>query len=88
MAATGHLCDSYIPTNYKDAMQVDEDHWKAAMDVEYGMHLAKHTWDLIDPPEGANIMDCRWVYGIKWDGDRNWLQDKARLVGITHGCSS
>ncbi len=26
-------------------------------------------------------MDCKWVFGMKWDGDGNWLRDKARLVG-------
>ncbi len=51
------------------------------MDVEYKMHLQKHTWDLVDVPEGVNIMDCMWVYGMKWDGDGKWLHDKARLVG-------
>ncbi len=62
-------------------MRIDEGRWKATMDVEYRMHMSKHTWDLVDVPEGANIMDCKWVYGMKWDGDGNWLQDKARLMG-------
>src|SRR5277367_5622901 len=42
---------------------------------------AKHTWDLIKPPPGANIMDSMWVYDIKWDGEGNRIKDKARLVG-------
>ncbi len=38
--------------NYRDAMKVDEERWRAAMDIEYGMHMTKHTWDLVDAPEG------------------------------------
>ena len=26
-------------------------------------------------------MDSMWVYDIKWDGEGNWIKDKARLVG-------
>ncbi|SJK98299.1 uncharacterized protein ARMOST_01564 [Armillaria ostoyae] len=81
MAASEAKPDPYIPKNYRDALKVNEKRWKAAMDMEYNMHLQKHTWDLVNAPEGANIMDCKWVYGMKWDGDSNWLHDKARLVG-------
>lgn len=42
---------------------------------------AKHTWDLVIPPPGANIVDSMWVYDIKWDGEGNCIKDKARLVG-------
>ncbi len=81
MAASRNSPDPYIPWSYNNALCVDEKCWKAAMDVEYGMHMLKHMWDLVDAPQGANIMDCKWVYGMKWDRDGNWLKDKARLVG-------
>ncbi len=81
MAASGNAPDPYIPRSYNDALRVDEEHWKAVMDVEYGMHMLKHTWDLVDALQGANIMDCKWVYGMKWDGDGNWLKDKVRPLG-------
>lgn len=45
------------------------------------LRVDEARWDLVDRPEGANVMDCKWVYGMKWDGDGNWLRDKARLVG-------
>jgi hypothetical protein len=40
-----------------------------------------HTWDLVKPPENANVMDSKWVFDIKWDGEGNRIKDKARLVG-------
>ncbi len=33
--ASGNSPDPYIPRNYQDALRVDEERWKAAMDVEY-----------------------------------------------------
>jgi len=51
------------------------------MRVEMDTLKAKHTWDLVKAPEGANVMDSKWVFDIKWDGDGNRIKDKARLVG-------
>ena len=42
---------------------------------------AKHTWDLVEPLPGANIMGSMWIYNIKWDDKGNRLKDKAWLVG-------
>ena len=42
---------------------------------------AKHTWDLVKPLPGANIMDSMWIYNIKWDKEGNRIKDKARVVG-------
>ena len=51
------------------------------MKIEMDTLKSKHTWDLVKPPLGANIMDSMWVYDIKWDGEGNQIKDKARLVG-------
>jgi len=50
------------------------------MEIEMDTLKSKHTWDLVKPPPGANIMDSMWVYDIKWDGEGNCIKDKARLV--------
>jgi Reverse transcriptase (RNA-dependent DNA polymerase) len=50
------------------------------MKVEMETLKAKHTWDLVDPPPGVNIMGSKWIYDIKWDGEGNRIKDKARLV--------
>jgi Reverse transcriptase (RNA-dependent DNA polymerase) len=52
-----------------------------AMRMEMDTLKAKHTWDLVKLPPGANIMGSMWVYDIKWDGEGNQIKDKARLVG-------
>ena len=51
------------------------------MQVEMDTLKAKHTWDLVKAPPGANVMDSMWVFDIKWDGEGNRIRDKARLVG-------
>jgi len=70
-----------IPRSYRHAMSTDPDRWMILMQVEMDTLKRKHTWDLVKPPVGANIMDSMWVYDIKWDGEGNRIKDKARLVG-------
>jgi hypothetical protein len=70
-----------IPRSYRHAMSTDPDWWMIPMKVEMDTLNAKHTWDLVKPPPGANIMDSMWVYDIKWDGEGNRIKDKARVVG-------
>ena len=71
-----------IPRSYRhSAMSTDPDRWMIPMKAEIETLKAKHTWDLVKPPSGANIMDSMWVYDIKWDGEGNRIKDKARVVG-------
>src|SRR6266545_53693 len=51
------------------------------MQIEMDTLRVKHTWDLVKPPPGVNIMDSMWVYDIKWNGEGNQIKDKVRLVG-------
>jgi Reverse transcriptase (RNA-dependent DNA polymerase) len=70
-----------IPHSYKHAMATEPERWMIPMKTEMDTLKAKHTWDLVIPPPGANIMGSMWVYDIKWDGEGNRIKDKARLVG-------
>jgi hypothetical protein len=69
-----------IPHSYKHAMATDPERWMIPMKVEMKTLKEKHTWDLVKPPPGANIMGSMWIYDIKWDGEGNRIKDKARLV--------
>ena len=62
-------------------MSTDPERWMVAMEAKMKTLKDKHTWDLVIPPPGANIMGSMWVYDIKWDGEGNRIKDKARLVG-------
>ena len=71
----------HIPGSYKHAMTTDPERWMAPMKIEMDTLKSKHTWDLVKPPSGANIMESMWIFNIKWDSEGNQIKDKARLVG-------
>jgi hypothetical protein len=50
------------------------------MDLEYGALMKNHTWHLVPPKKGANIIGCKWVYKVKRKLDDNIDRYKARLV--------
>jgi histone deacetylase 1/2 len=66
------------PVTIKDAL--DNPHWKAAMDAEFGALLKNNTWHLVPPQQGKNIVDCKWVFKIKRKADGTLDKYKARLV--------
>ena len=52
----------------------------APMKTEMDTLKSKHTWDLVKPPPGVNIMESMWIFDIKWDSEGNQIKDKTRLV--------
>ncbi|WVZ48888.1 hypothetical protein U9M48_000283 [Paspalum notatum var. saurae] len=66
------------PSSFEQAMSSAE--WKKAMDLEYSALLRNHTWELIPPQKGINLIDSRWVYKVKRKADGSVERLKARLV--------
>lgn len=52
-----------------------DEKWRRAMQEEYDSLMEMKTWKLVDCPEGAKPITCRWVLREKADG-----RFKARLV--------
>jgi hypothetical protein len=50
------------------------------MDDEYAALLRNHTWTLVPPRKGINLIDNRWVYKVKRKIDGTVDRLKARLV--------
>ena len=71
----------FIPQSFWEAMSTEPERWMAAMETEMKTLKDKHTGNLVKPPSGANVIGSMWIYNIKWDGEGNWIKDKARLVG-------
>lgn len=69
------------PASLKEARErADWELWKKAMEEELTMLKDTGTWELVDPPQGANIVGSKWVYKAKKDAAGNVVRYKARLV--------
>ena len=54
--------------------------WEKAIHEELALLQETGTWELTDPPAGANIVGSKWVYRTKKDATRNVIRYKACLV--------
>ncbi|KAJ8508349.1 hypothetical protein ONZ45_g9375 [Pleurotus djamor] len=54
--------------------------WKEAMGDELGALGGAHTWKLVKPPPGANVIGSKWVLTHKLDASGHVERRKARLV--------
>jgi hypothetical protein len=66
------------PRDLHDALSTNS--WKQGMDTEYRALLQNHTWRLVPPQPGVNVIDSKWVYKIKRNSDGSIERYKARLV--------
>lgn len=54
------------PKSYGEAMRSTErKRWKAAAEEEMDSHKKNRTWDLIDKPEKAKLIGCKWIFKLK-----------------------
>jgi hypothetical protein len=69
------------PATYQEALQSEHaDLWKAAIDDEMASILSNDTWEVVEPPPGANIIGSKWVLKVKYDTSGQVDRFKARLV--------
>jgi hypothetical protein len=41
--------------------------WMGPMEKDYGSLMGWEVWVLVNPPPGVNVIDCKWVYVVKYD---------------------
>lgn len=65
----GYLCyseDHSVPLNYSEAItSADSKKWKTAIQTELESHSQNETWALIEKPQNAKPIGCKWVFRIK-----------------------
>jgi hypothetical protein len=75
------LVKFYEPQSYEEAISGEQgENWQAATDEKMASLLENNTWEVIDKPPGANIIDVKWVYKVKYDTTGMVDRFKARLV--------
>lgn len=55
-------------------------HWREAMEAEFSTLKRNNTWRLVPPSNDQNLIDCKWVFKIKYKADGTVDRLKARLV--------
>jgi hypothetical protein len=76
------MCYSYFATSgepYMVQQALNSPSWKAAMVDEYKALLRNKTWTLVPPTSGRNVIDCKWVFKLKYKADDYVDCHKARL---------
>ncbi|WVZ00554.1 hypothetical protein V8G54_026623 [Vigna mungo] len=71
---------STIPEPHSYAEAVKHDCWKKAMKAELEALNLNQTWTLTSLPPNKHVIDCRWVYKIKYHADGGIEHYKTRLV--------
>ena len=66
------------PLNITKALSSPQ--WKATMQSEYDALMKNGTWDLIPPSPNHPIVQCKWVFHIKYHANGALDKYKARLV--------
>ena len=70
-----------VPKGYQAALRSPEsERWQDAMQVEHEGLLNMGAWELVERPQGANVLRSLWVYALKLNPDNTIERFKARLV--------
>ena len=58
------------PNTIDDALNSDHSQeWKKAANIEYSSLMENQTWNLVKLPKGRNVVGCKWVFRVKYDGN-------------------
>ncbi|RVW60687.1 Retrovirus-related Pol polyprotein from transposon TNT 1-94 [Vitis vinifera] len=69
------------PESFSQAMSCKESElWYNAMKDEMSSMKCNDVWDLVELPNGAKTIGCKWVFKTKKDSSGNIERYKARLV--------
>ncbi|WOH13997.1 hypothetical protein DCAR_0933512 [Daucus carota subsp. sativus] len=67
-----------VPYTYKQAST--NSNWLKAMKLELDALESNHTWELVQKPPDKHVVDCKWIFKIKYLPDGSIDRYKARLV--------
>jgi hypothetical protein len=69
------------PVSYKEAMKCKNPlKWHESMEEELRSMSSNDIWDLVEIPDEAKRVGCKWVYKIKYDSKGKIKKFKTRLL--------
>ena len=72
------LNTTIIPNTVFEALTKNE--WKDVMREEMSALEKNKTWEIVERPKGKNIVDCKWIFTLKYKVDGSLERHKATLV--------
>ena len=72
------LNTTIIPNTVSETLTKRE--WKDAMREEMSALEKNKTWEIVERPKGKSIVDCKWIFTLKYKADGSLERHKARLV--------
>jgi hypothetical protein len=71
------------PESIQEARSLDDwPLWEEAINKELRQLNDMHAWDLVEPPNDANVVGSKFVFHYKTDAEGNISSRKARLVAL------
>jgi elongation factor P hydroxylase len=77
-ATTTSPTPSLISSSVRAALA--DPNWRAAMEDEYEALMSNGTWDLVQRPQGSNVVTGKWVFMHKFHADETFDRYKAHWV--------
>lgn len=78
LAFLANITKVHVPYTYKHA--VIHKHWADAMTAEIVALESNQTWEIVPRPVNKNIIDCKWLFKVKYTPEGFIDKYKARLV--------
>jgi hypothetical protein len=66
------------PKNFNEANK--DDHWVKEMNDELDQIEKNNTWEMVQRPEGKNVIGSKWIFKNKLNEQGQVITKKARLV--------
>ena len=61
---------------------MEDEVWEQAIDEELECIEKNQTWEMVDVPKDKDVINVKWIYNTKQDGNGNVQKHKERLVPI------